>query len=80
MSGVSNNQVLKEIQALRQDLTALSNLLIGCAEEPEKPGLVERIRILEGNQRMVKWLAGVAIVIVIGDVVTKAISLYRGMP
>jgi hypothetical protein len=77
---VSNNQVLKEVQALRQDLTALSKLLIGCADEPDKPGMVERMRSLETNQRMVKWIACVAIVVVIGDVVTRAIALYRGLP
>ncbi len=80
MPGVSNSQVLKEIQALRQDVLALSKLLIGCADEPDKAGLVERVRILEANHRMVKWLAGIAIAVVIGDVVTRAIALYRGVP
>ncbi len=80
MPGISNGQVLKEIQALRKDFTALSKLLIGCADEPDKPGLVERVRVLETSLRIIKWIAAIAIVVVIGDIVTRALALYRGGP
>jgi hypothetical protein len=80
MPGVSNIQVLKEVQALRQDVVALSKILIGSADKPDEPGMVERIRLLEMNQRLVKWVMGIVVVVVIGDVVTRAINLYKGMP
>jgi hypothetical protein len=77
---IYSKDILAEIKELRKDLQGLTNLLIGASDEPDKPGLVERIRILEASQRLVKWLVGAAVLIVLADGVTRAISLYRGIP
>jgi len=72
--------VLREIKALREDVVTLTKLLIGSPNEPDKPGLVERIRSLEANDRAVKWVGALVAVVLVGDIVTRLIGWYRGGP
>jgi len=79
-SRINTGDVFKEVQALREDIQKLSTLLIGCTDEPDKPGLVERVRILEGAAKLVRWVSGIIVMLIISDVVTQLIKIYRGVP
>lgn len=77
---VNSGDVLREIQAVRKEVSALTKLLIGASDDPDMPGLVERMRLLEANDRIAKWAVGIIGAAVIVDVVTRFIGLYRGVP
>jgi len=76
----NSSDVLKEIRALREDVVALTKLLIGSPDNPNTPGLVERIRSLETSERSIKWVGGLVMIVLIGDIVTRFIGWYRGGP
>lgn len=76
---VNSGDVLKEVRAVRMEVTALTKLLIG-ASDSDTPGLVERVRMLEANDRIAKRLGGIIGAAVIVDVVTRFVGLYRGGP
>jgi hypothetical protein len=65
---------------LREDVVALTKLLIGSPDNPNTPGLVERIRSLETSERSIKWVGGLVMIVLIGDIVTRFIGWYRGGP
>lgn len=75
-----NQQVLDQVKAARDDITALTKILVGCTDEADKPGLVERVRLLEGAVRLVKGIAWVIGTILLGDIVMRLISWYQGSP
>lgn len=72
--------VLQAVTSLQADIQGLTNLLIGCKEEPDKPGLVERVRMVEGAIKLVKWVAGIIMALIVGDVITRLLAWYRGTP
>lgn len=75
---VNSKDVMEEIKKLRVDLQELKKVLIGASDEPDKPGLMERVRSLETNERVIKWLAGLVAIVLVGDVMTRLISWYLG--
>jgi hypothetical protein len=77
---INSGDVLREVVAVRKEVMALTKLLIGVSDEPDTPGLVERVRTLEANGRIAKWIAGIIGAAVIVDVETRFVGLYRGGP
>lgn len=65
---------------MRQDVVALTKLLIGAPDDPDKPGLMERVRLVESRHRGEKWALMIVIGLVISDIVVRGIAWYRGAP
>jgi len=76
----NSSDVLREVKALREDVMALTKLLIGSPDNPNTPGLVERIRSLEASERAIKWVGAIVTVVLIGDIATRFIGWYKGGP
>jgi peptidoglycan hydrolase CwlO-like protein len=77
---INSNDVLREVRDLRNDIAQLTMLLIGSPDDSDKPGLVERVRSLEANNRTVKWLSMLVAAVLISDIVTRFAAWYKGAP
>ena len=77
----TNGQVLKAIEDLRKDIAELTVLLIGSADCPDKPGVMERLRMVETwkgtTSKRVNWAGGIVFGAVLADIVIRFIAWYK---
>jgi hypothetical protein len=80
MTPTPTNQVLTELRNVKASVDTLVCCIVGTPNNPDKPGVMERLRLLEEWKRVatkaVTWVGAIVLGAIIIDIVTRWIGWY----